>query len=56
MTDNVAIDCIAVEVCSSPVAWTKGKRPSTRKVSGVEKTVVKKSKEENKKYSNTNPN
>jgi hypothetical protein len=41
-----------VEVCSPLVAQTKGKRPSNKKVSAVEKSV-KKSKTSNK--SNTNP-
>jgi hypothetical protein len=55
MIDNEAMDCMEVEVCSPLVAQTKGKRPSTRKVSMVEKAVRKKSKGGNKKQSNTNP-
>jgi hypothetical protein len=54
MIDNGAMDCMEVEVCSPFVARTKGKRPSTRKVSVVEKAVGKKSKGGNKKQSNTN--
>jgi hypothetical protein len=55
MIDDGDMDCMAVEVCSPLVARTKGKRPSTRKVSVVEKAVGKKSKGGNKKQSNTNP-
>jgi len=56
MIDNGAMDCMEVEVCSPLVAWTKGARPSIRKVSVVEKAVGKKSsKGGNKKQSNTNP-
>ncbi|XP_062170384.1 protein FAR-RED IMPAIRED RESPONSE 1-like [Alnus glutinosa] len=55
MIDDGDMDCMAVEVCSPLVARTKGKRPSTRKVSVVEKAVGKKSKGGSKKQSNTNP-
>jgi hypothetical protein len=55
MIDDGDVDCMAVEVCNPLVAHTKGKPPSTRKVSVVEKAVGKKSKGGNKKQSNTNP-
>jgi len=54
VTGNRTIDCMGVEVCSPLVARTKGKRSSNRKVSEVEKAVVKKSKGGNKKESDIN--
>jgi hypothetical protein len=54
VTGNRTIDCMGVEVCSPLVARTKGKRPSNRIVSEVEKAVVKKSKGGNKKQSDIN--
>jgi hypothetical protein len=54
VTGNRTIDCMGVEVCSPLVARRKGKRSSNRKVSEVEKAVVKKSKGGNKKESDIN--
>jgi hypothetical protein len=53
-TGNLAIDCIAVEVRSLHVARTKRKQATKRKVSEVEKAMVKKSKTNNR-QSDTNP-